>query len=142
MLSKYSDYGWWNCLLQWLQMFIPQWEDFFRETVKRLANELTAPGVELNAEEILAVAAKALNIAPEVLIHFAQNREAIETFLEAQRRTLGTIAEAKLWELVMAGDAPTIRWLLPRIKTEQFGDKLPNTDKTQDGRKITIIEGE
>ncbi len=52
----------------------------------------------------------------------------------------GTLAESKLWQLVMEGDAATIRWLLPRIKSDIFGDKLSGATPGDGSRTIRIIE--
>lgn len=128
--NKYTDYNWWLVLLSWLRLFIPQWENKLRTTVETIIPTI-------NEQQVLEVAAKALNIAPEVLSHLVQHQEEIETFLSSMRSSLGTLAEAKLWELVAQGDAATIRWLLPRLKSDLYGDKLL-TENTP--RHITIVE--
>lgn len=133
----YLDDGWWALIAGWMRMFIPQYEQGFYTVAKQL---VTIPS-STDQERILAVAAKALNVAPEVLQHFAEHREEIEQFLALQRATLGTIAESKLWELVLAGDPATIRWVLPKIKTDVFGEKV--TDPAEGGkmsRNIKIID--
>jgi len=127
----YQDDGLWAMLIQWMKIFIPDWEREFRKVTNELM-ELPDPA------KIVEVAAKALNIAPDVLLYYAEHKEEIETFLETQRGMLGTIAEVKLWELVATGDAATIRWLLPRIKSSVFGEIAnTNNDKPQ---AISIIE--
>jgi hypothetical protein len=119
------DDGWWPVLCAWLKMYVPQFEEGVRSYVSdENQNKLAVMDPDAQAR-VLEAASKALNIAPEVLTHFVAHREEIELFLEAARSTLGTLAESKLWELVMSGDAATIRWLLPRIKGDVFGDRLP-----------------
>lgn len=130
----YCDDHHWARLAGWIRLYIPQWESTFRTMTEKLSESL----IPSEQQRILDVAAKALNISPELLTHYALHREDIELFLAAQRHTLGTLAEAKLWELVAAGDAATIRWLLPRIKTDIFGDKQPEAPNA--GRTIRIID--
>lgn len=131
---RYHDNGHWITMLAWLRMYIPQWEARFRVSIRDIIN---VP----DPKAILEAASVALNMAPEVLAHFAAHNEELEIFFETQRRTLGNMAEAKLWQLVAEGDAPTIRWLLPRIKTDVYGDAkaaAPADDKGP--RTIRIIE--
>lgn len=130
---RYHDNGHWITILAWLRMYIPQWEARFRVAIKDIIN---VP----NPEAILAAASEALNMAPEVLAHFANHNEELEIFFETQRRTLGNMAEAKLWQLVAEGDAATIRWLLPRIKTDVYGDNKVNKEVDNGPRTIKIIE--
>lgn len=129
-----ADGNWWSIICAWLRLYVPQWEREFKQVTNKLA---TYP--ELEQQRILEVAAKALNIDEAVLVHFATHQQEIETFLEGMRSTLGTLAEAKLWELVMQGDPATIRWLLPRVKSDVFGDKLKDV-QSDEVRTIRIIE--
>lgn len=131
---RYHDNGHWITLLAWFRMYIPQWEERFRVTTKDIIN-VPDPAA------ILAAASEALNMAPEVLAHFANHNDELEIFFETQRRTLGNLAEAKLWQLVAEGDAATIRWLLPRIKTKEYGDQKAAGDTgDRTPREIRIIE--
>lgn len=130
---RYHDNGHWITMLAWLRMYIPQWEERFRVATKDLIN---VP----DPQAILAAASEALNMAPEVLAHFAAHNDELEIFFETQRRTLGNLAEAKLWQLVAEGDAPTIRWLLPRIKTDIYGDAKVAEPTDKGPRTIRIIE--
>jgi hypothetical protein len=131
-VTQLKDGGWWSTICAWMRMFIPQWNRCFRQTMKDLT---TLP----DPSAILDVASKALGIAPELLLHLAEHRDEIELFLESQRSLLGTLAESKLWSLVAQGDAATIRWLLPRIKTEAYGDKFANIPGDAP-RNVTIVE--
>ncbi len=113
----YCDNGYWAMMLQWLKMFIPQWESRFKQVTKELV-ELPDPA------RLALIMGEALGIEPGVLLYYAENGEMIDAFLENNRAMLGRIAELKLWDLVNKGDAATIRWLLPRLKNKDFGDKL------------------
>lgn len=138
---KWDGGIWAKIVVPWCRVFVPQWERAFREYVAdETQNKLAIMEPEAQ-QKVLTAAAKALNIDESVLTHFVSHREEIELFLEAARSTLGTLAESKLWELVMQGDAATIRWLLPRIKTDIFGDKLAQVAPTDSGsRTIRIID--
>lgn len=141
--NRYGDNGWWTTICLWMQMFIPQWEARFRKAMSDLANKDSAMiTAQLPSEaEIIAAAAKALNISEDLLVHYAQNMQSIEIFLQTQRRMLGVMAESQLWSLIAQGDAPTIRWALPRLNPEVWGDKVADVpgDKV---RTIKIIETE
>lgn len=121
----------WTMIAAWMKMYIPQWESTFVDTVNNL---ITLP----SESAILEASAKALNIAPEVLQHFIDHKEEIALFLEAQRSTLGVLAESQLWKLVAEGDAATVRWALARIKPVEYGD-AKTAEKTP--QTIKIIEG-
>lgn len=139
--NKYDDYGWWQTICAWMKQYIPQWEAYFRKTVKKLA-EMPQSALDLpEQQQILEVVANALGMAPDALLNFAANQDTIETFMKANRAMLGNMAEAKLWSLVAQGDAATIRWLLPRIKQDAFGDKLANVPGDSP-REIRIVESE
>lgn len=131
--NLYTDNGIWNMYRGWVKFYVPQWEQAFMDTMK---NALVAN--EDQFKSMMTAAAKALNISPELLTHYAVHQEEIELFLRLQRHTLGTMAEAKLWELVAAGDAATIRWVLPRIKAEIFGEQ--EAAKVDNTRSIRIID--
>ena len=128
----YYDNGLWSMLVQWIALYVDQWEATFRKTMKDL---VTLP----DPAKILEVTAKALNINPDVLVYYSEHREELEAFLETQRGLLGMMAELELWKLVQAGDPATIRWLLPRIRNKEFGDKEPAPTKNE---TINIIEVE
>lgn len=127
------DNGWWMTLNQWMRIYIPQWEEGFKRAVSTDLTTLPDP------DAALAAMAKALNVDESILRHFSDNKENIEAFLEAQRSTLGTLAELKLWELLMQGDAATVRWALPRLKTAQFGDQAAAGIKAGD-KGIQVIK--
>lgn len=139
--NKYDDHGWWSTILAWTKQFIPQWEQFFRETVKRLSDTPPQQLALPEQQEILETVAGALGLSPDMLLHFASNIDTIETFLAGNRRMLGVMAETKLWALVAQGDAATIRWLLPRINTEAYGDKLAQVPGDKP-REIKIVEAD
>lgn len=121
----------WTMIAAWMKMFIPQWENKFVDTVNSL--------ISLPSEDaIIEASAKALNISAEVLKHFIEHKEEISLFLEAQRSTLGVLAESQLWKLIAEGDAATVRWALGRIKPGIYGD---NKRTDEQPTKITIIEG-
>jgi hypothetical protein len=135
------DGGHWAMILAWMRNFVPQWEAGVRHYVSEDTQNRMALMDAEGQDRVLQAAAKALNIAPEVLTHFVEHRHEIELFLEAARATLGTLAESKLWELVMSGDAATIRWLLPRIKSDVFGDRLEGgAGADRSPRTIRIID--
>lgn len=117
------DNGYWaRIVLPWCKEYVKQW---FAGVRKFLGEENKTQLALLAPEErakVVAVAAKALNIETELLLHFLANQENLEIFLEAARPTLGTRAEMALWELIMKGDPATVRWALPRLKPELFGD--------------------
>ncbi len=136
--TKYDDYGWWQTIASWMRMFIPQWEAFLRKTVAKLTDTNLALPAQL---ETLTVVADALGFAPEMLLSLAANLDTIEAFMVSNRRMLGVMAETKLWQLVQQGDPATIRWILPRLNTDAFGDKLAGTvERTP--REIRIVESE
>lgn len=139
--NKHDDFGWWSTILLWTKMYVAQWEPFLRETVKRLAETDPKDLMLPEQQQILETVAGAMGLAPEMLLHFAQNLDTLESFMVSNRRMLGVLAENRLWGLVAQGDAATIRWLLPRINADAFGDKLANVagDKP---REIKIIEGD
>jgi hypothetical protein len=137
-VNKYDDFGWWQTIAAWIRLWQPQWEKFLKDTVTRLVStDLTLP----DQQDILETVANALGLAPETLLNLAQNLDTMEAFMASNRRMLGVLAEQRLWTLVAQGDAATIRWLLPRINTDAFGDKLTQVpgDKV---KEIKIIEVE
>jgi hypothetical protein len=131
----YEDNGHFATLLQWFKMYIPQWESEFRRVTKELV-EMPDPA------KILEVASKALNIDQDVLMYYAQHAEEIDIFLTTQRGLLARIAEIELWKHVQSGDAATIRWLLPRINPEVFGDQEKSMPSRSNQGSIKIIEVE
>lgn len=134
--NLYVDGGRWNMFRAWIKMYVPQWERAFMTVTDEARALILADPDQFKA--MIASAAKALNISEDLLTHYAVHQKEIEAFLELQRHTLGTMAEAKLWELVASGDAATIRWVLPRIKSDIFGER-PETPK-ESTRNIRIIE--
>lgn len=132
-----ADGGYWNLLAAWMRMYIPQWEQAFRYVTQELENTQLVP--ELDPQRILTAAAQAMGIDEAVLLHYAQNRQDIEAFLELQRASLGTMAEVKLWQLIQAGDPATIRWTLTRLKPEIYGGQGPEAIPGDNVRNIRII---
>ncbi len=94
----------------------------------------------LDQSAILTAVAKALNVNEEQLKHFVENQEALEVFFEAQRKSLGMLAERALWQGVMEGDQATARWLAQRLRPDIYGDKLGNLPGDDKPRIIKIIE--
>lgn len=121
----------WTMIAAWMKMFIPQWENKFVDTITDL--------ISLPSEQsILEASAKAMNIPVEVLSHYIAHKEEITLFLEAQRGTLGVLAEAELWKNIAAGDPATVRWTLARLKPDIYGDNKRVDDQP---KAIRIIEG-
>ncbi len=138
--NHYGDYGWWVTICAWMRLYIPEWESKFKLATKKIAEMALLPNADTS--KILDVAAKALNIEPEILQHYSEHLDEIELFLTTQRRMLGVLAEGKLWEGIAAGDLPTVRWLLPRIKPGAYGGVYPGTSPADGDKKITIIDVE
>ncbi len=130
--SKYGDYGYWQMMCDWIKIFIPQWE---AEVKRQLAQ------TNLDSDQILTAVAKALSVNEEQLKNFVENQEALELFFEAQRKSLGMLAERALWQGVMEGDQATARWLAQRLRPDIYGDKLGNMSGDTP-RVIRIIEQE
>lgn len=129
----YCDDGYWKTLAEWIRYFVPEWQREFQRTM----NEL----VSGNQQELIAPAARALGIPEEALQYIAANQSKIQEFLDGNRSLLGTLAEARLWQLVSEGDAPTVRWLLSRLKPEIYSDKIAKEGSVPDTiQTIEIVD--
>lgn len=131
-----NDGGWWLTLARWISQYIEQWERTFMTATNDKGLALPDQNAALNN------IAKALGLDAEVLAHYITHGNEIDAFLETQRGLLARIAELKLWELVSAGDPATIRWVLPRVKPETFGDRspAPGDDNGQTPLNVRIID--
>lgn len=127
------DDGYWKTVHLWVSKFVPSWEEQFRTIVEQLEPE-DNEGIEAGS--------KAINVAPELLSYFVEHKAEIENFLEAQRPMLGLVAESKLWELILQGDATTVRWFLERVRSDIYGKTIKESEGRQENiGTIEIIRG-
>lgn len=128
-----TDDGYWRMVHAWIAAFVPRWEQQFRTIME---------GLEPEDNNGIEAASGALNVAPELLTYFVNHKAEIEQFLEAQRPMLGLIAESKLWELIMQGDAATVRWFLERVRSDVYGKSTKETVQPAEAlQTIEIVRG-
>lgn len=127
------DNGYWLAALEWSAAFYDQYRYILRKYTLTIANM-----PELDKEKLIAVVSKALGIDAGKLLYYVEHREDIEQFLANNMQMLGTMAQMKLWDLIVnKEDAPTIRWYLSKTNDLFKSDGSKNLDFP---RSIKIID--
>lgn len=131
-LTRNNDTRYWYMMLNWISIYIPLFEAKFMEIMADLSI-VQLPDVK----EIHKRLADTLGLPMDFLNEFEENRTHIIDYLDAIRSDMGAMAEVKLLQLIVAGDAPTIRWYLQRAIPERYN--LNSAGKDTSEKTVEVI---
>lgn len=132
-LTRNNDTQYWYMMLNWISIYVPLFEAKFKQIMAELSI-VQLPDVK----ELHKRLADTLGLPMDFLNEFEENRIQIKDYLDAIRSDMGAMAEVKLLQLIVAGDAPTIRWYLQRAMPEKYNLNGIGPKNTDDG-KVEVI---